>query len=150
MKASLYVESPQTLENLGHIFIGHDTKVTSSFKVNRTLSRGKNFFIEIAGIETVEAAEALKGQTIYLSRDMLADPDEDEFYWHDIIGLEVITTDKERLGQITSIFPTGSNDVYVCEGDRGEILLPAIDDVIKEIDTQRGVVIVELLEGLLA
>ena len=79
---------------------------------------------------------------------MMAEPDEGEYYWHDIIGLAVITEEGEELGYITSILPTGSNDVYICEGTKGEILLPAIEEVIKSIDIGRGVIIVEMLEGL--
>ena len=73
---------------------------------------------------------------------------EDEYYWHDIIGLEVVTDDGLSLGRVESIVPTGSNDVYVCAGGEREILLPAIDDVVKEIDVKKGTMVVTLIEGL--
>jgi 16S rRNA processing protein RimM len=73
---------------------------------------------------------------------------EGEYYWRDIIGLNVYTEEGKLLGQIESVFPTGSNDVYVCKGEEREILLPAIADVIRKIDVTRRVMIVRLLEGL--
>ena len=66
----------------------------------------------------------------------------------DLIGLRVVTDAGEALGTVESIFPTGSNDVYVCRGGSREILLPAIGDVIREIDLEKGVMVVRLLEGL--
>jgi 16S rRNA processing protein RimM len=71
-----------------------------------------------------------------------------EYYWRDIIGLDVYTEEGKLLGRIESVFPTGSNDVYVCKGGQREILLPAIVDVIRQIDINRRVMTVRLLEGL--
>jgi 16S rRNA processing protein RimM len=73
---------------------------------------------------------------------------EDEYYWRDITGLKVITENGHVLGSITSVFPTGSNDVYVCSGGEREILLPGIAEVIRTIDIERGVMVVRLLDGL--
>jgi 16S rRNA processing protein RimM len=78
---------------------------------------------------------------------MLEDLTEGEYYWRDIIGLDVYTQDGKRLGRIESVFPTGSNDVYVCKGER-EILIPAIADVIQGIDLDKNIMTVKLLEGL--
>jgi 16S rRNA processing protein RimM len=73
---------------------------------------------------------------------------EGEYYWRDIIGLDVYDEDDKYIGKIESVFPTGSNDVYVCKGEEREILLPAIADVIRKIDVNHRVMIVRLLEGL--
>ncbi len=70
-----------------------------------------------------------------------------EYYWHDIIGLEVVTEEGQILGRIESVFPTGSNDVYVCRGNGKEILLPAIDDVVRKIDMDHGMMVVTAAEG---
>ncbi len=148
IKVVLYTESPHILETGAAVHIGQGKKSTSSLAIKRILQRGKNCLIEFEGIDTVDAANLLKGQYLYLPREMMAEPDEGEYYWHDIIGLAVITEEGEELGYITSILPTGSNDVYICEGTKGEILLPAIEEVIKSIDIGRGVIIVEMLEGL--
>jgi 16S rRNA processing protein RimM len=65
-----------------------------------------------------------------------------------MIGLKVVTEDGRILGVIDAIFPTGSNDVYVCSGGDREILLPGTADVIRKIDIGRGMMVVRLLEGL--
>ena len=71
-----------------------------------------------------------------------------EYFHYQIIGLKVISVTGEDLGEITDILETGSNDVYVVVGPTGEILVPAIRDVIKEIDVLSGLMTVDLPEGL--
>jgi 16S rRNA processing protein RimM len=60
-----------------------------------------------------------------------------------------LTTDGEHLGQVTDIMATAGNDVYIVEGKRGEILIPAIEDVVKSIDLEKGEMVIEAIEGLL-
>jgi len=73
---------------------------------------------------------------------------EGEYYWREIIGLKVVTEDDQVLGRIESVFPTGSNDVYVCRGGEREILLPAIGEVVRKVDTAGRIMVVRLPEGL--
>ena len=71
-------------------------------------------------------------------------------YYHDqIIGLKVMTGQGELLGVITDILTGKSNDNYIVRGDRGEVLIPAIEDVIKSIDLKQGCITIEAIEGLL-
>jgi 16S rRNA processing protein RimM len=70
----------------------------------------------------------------------------DEFYWYQLIGLEVVNSEGERLGILEEIIETGSNDVYVVRRGEEEILIPAIEDVVREVDLQRRLMTVDLPE----
>jgi 16S rRNA processing protein RimM len=107
-----------------------------------------HFSLTIEGIEDRNAADALRGLSIFLPYDSLETLPEGEYYWEDLIGLAVVTEDGKPLGQIESIFPTGSNDVYVCKEGGREILLPAIAEVIRSVNIQAGTVVVRLLKGM--
>jgi 16S rRNA processing protein RimM len=72
-----------------------------------------------------------------------------QFYHSQIIGLEVKTTEGELVGTVKDILTGKSNDNYIVEGKRGEVLIPAIEDVIREIDLESGVITIEAIEGLL-
>jgi 16S rRNA processing protein RimM len=72
-----------------------------------------------------------------------------QFYWHQVIGLRVESTDGQTLGTVRDILETGANDVYIVHGAHGELLLPAIKDVVKQIDPAAGRMLVQLLPGLL-
>jgi 16S rRNA processing protein RimM len=100
------------------------------------------------GVEDIGKARAFVGCHVLISSNKLKKLPKDEYYWRDITGLKVITESGHVLGSITSVFPTGSNDVYVCSAEGKEILLPGIAEVIRAIDIERGVMIVKLLDGL--
>jgi 16S rRNA processing protein RimM len=74
---------------------------------------------------------------------------EGQYYHHQIIGLQVRTTRGEIIGTITDILAGKSNDNYIIQSQNGEILIPAIEDVIKSVDLNNGCIIIEAIEGLL-
>lgn len=108
--------------------------------------QGRALLLKLEGVDDRNAAESLRGQ------ELRAPPVEDlgelTYYRDDLIGLGVVDERGQALGRLADIFSTGSNDVYVVRGARGELLLPATDDVIKNIDLERRMMLVELVEGL--
>ena len=105
-------------------------------------------FLEISGVDGVEVAESLIGCRVLIPVKNLEELPEGEYYWQELIGMTMVTEDGEVVGTLTSIFPTKGNDVYVCSGARGEILVPAIGDVILRIDTVQRKIVIRFLEGM--
>lgn len=121
-------------------------------KVNiESLKYVKQFpVIKLEGVSTMNDAEKLKQQYIYINRENAVKLPKDTYFIADLIGLKVITEENEEIGIIEDVFSTGSNDVYqVKSSDGKEILLPAIKDVIKSVDIEQGFVKITLLEGLI-
>lgn len=147
MKVFSYLESIDVLQSLDEVFIGKGAQV-ESYRLKDIRIRGKFFFLEIEGVKDLEGVKSLVGCDVMIPADKLKDLAENEYYWRDIIGLDVMTEDGHFLGKIETIFPTGGNDVYVCTGGEREILLPAIADVIQNVDLEQRRVVVRLLEGL--
>ena len=148
MKVVSYLESDTILKSVEEVYVGSGKRETNLKKVKNIKINKKHFLLELEGVEDVDAASALVGCQVLIPSDKLERLSEGEYYWRDIIGLEVITEDGEILGRIENVFSTGSNDVYVCAGGEREILLPAIADVIRKIDIKNGRMVVRLLEGL--
>jgi 16S rRNA processing protein RimM len=95
-------------------------------------------------------AEQLRGATVDVSAETAGAPPKGQYYWHQVIGLRVEDAHThEPLGTVEDILETGANDVYIVHGDRGEILVPAIKNVVKRIDPDNGVMLVQLLPGML-
>ncbi len=145
LKVLSYCESAQELETLACVFVGGDVEHVSPFNVSYLRAKGGSFSLELEGVESLEAANGLVGQLVCIPREQLPDG---EYYWSDVIGLDIVTEDGRRLGQVAAVLPTGSNDVYICRGDEGEILIPAFDDVVRKIDIGQGIMVVRLPEGL--
>ena len=104
--------------------------------------------LQLDGIADRDAAEVLRGWLVQVPESESWRLPRGRFYWHQIIGLRVVTTDGEQIGTVSEILETGANDVYVVKGSAGERLLPAIKQVIIEIAPQRGEMVVSLIPGL--
>jgi len=105
--------------------------------------------LKLAGIDTVEEAEKYRNLYIKILRDQEEELEEGSYYVVDILGCKVNTDANQELGKIVDVFQTGSNDVYVVKDEQGkQILLPAIKQVIKNVDIKNKIITVHLLEGL--
>ena len=88
---------------------------------------------KLAGVDDRDQAFALRGADISIPRDALPPVAEGEFYWADLVGLDVVNLQGEHLGQIDDLLETGANDVLVVKGDR-ERLLPYVDAIVLEVN----------------
>ena len=93
----------------------------------------------------IDEAESLKDMMIEMERKDAPSLPEGTYYINDLIGFEVYSDDGKFLGTLDDIFNTGANDIYQV----GDILLPAIKDVIKQIDTDNQKIIIHLIDGLI-
>ena len=116
----------------------------TSFKANS----GK-FIISLQGFDDINLLDPLMGNEVFLKRGQLPGLDEDEYYWSDLLGLQVFTDDGTLLGKVADIFETGSSDIYVVRGEGREYLIPAIADVIRNVDPAGGRIVITPLDGLL-
>jgi 16S rRNA processing protein RimM len=148
LKVFSYTETQKNFAALQFIYIENHAGQKNHHNISKIEVSGKFLFIELEGIEDVGSAGRFVGCTIFVPKELFQNLAEDEYYWQDIIGLNVFSEEGKHLGRIESIFPTGSNDVYVCKGGPREILLPAIADVIRQIDIPRGIMTVKVPKGL--
>jgi 16S rRNA processing protein RimM len=102
----------------------------------------------LENIGSIEAAETWIGCQLYIDKASLPQLEEGSYYWQEIMGLEAFTLDDRRLGRVEAILPTGSNDVYVVKDGSKELLIPAIDSVVVDIDLDQKVLRVDLPKGL--
>jgi len=116
-------------------------------RIERSRWQGNVVVLKLEGIDDRNAAQGLNGEELFVP-EAAPLPDEGVFYQHDILGMTVVDGNGGILGQVTDIFSTGANDVYVVEGDQGQLLLPAIDDVVLDVDVAGRRMTVELMEGL--
>ncbi|WP_337020518.1 ribosome maturation factor RimM, partial [Oceanobacillus massiliensis] len=106
--------------------------------------------LQFEGYGNINLVESFKGCELKIGEDQLSELDEDEFYYHEIIGCEVFTADERRLGKIKEILSPGANDVWVVKQESGkDLLIPYIEQVVKNIDIDSKKVVIEPMEGLL-
>ncbi len=106
--------------------------------------------VKFRGYDTIDQVEPFKGKDLLVSRGNAVELGPDENFIADLIGLEVVTDEGERLGELADVLQTGANDVYVVKMDNGrEVLLPSIKQCVLNVDLEAGKITVHLLEGLL-
>ncbi|GFP29821.1 16S rRNA processing protein RimM [Candidatus Hakubella thermalkaliphila] len=117
----------------------------------RLSSRGP--IVKFVGIDNLESAAELVGRSLYVPQDRFPSLAQDTFWVHELIGLQIFEEGGNFLGKLKEVLRTKSNDVYVVERDREgrkeEVLIPALKDVIREVDLEGNRMIVRLPEGLL-
>jgi 16S rRNA processing protein RimM len=137
-------------DSLLHVYI----KGQGGYKQEKIESRRYNrgfVFLKLKGLNTIESVEHLRNQYLWIPRSMARQLPEDTFFIADIVGCSVSTTDGRELGNVKDVIQTGSNDVYVVEGTKGNVLIPALKKVVVYIKPREGRIIVDLteMEGLL-
>jgi len=148
MKVEYFGDDFRRFFSYREIFIENETNRLEPYEILEVVPQPPRLILRLRGIEKIEEIEPLIGKNIFIEKGALPELEAGEYYWADLLGMEVKTREGKRLGKVKEIFPTGVHDVYVVEGKRGEILLPAIEGVIQSIDLKKRVMKVARMEGL--
>jgi 16S rRNA processing protein RimM len=140
LKVMSETDPPEGILSYSPWLLGADA---SAWTVNEGKRHGKGLVVSLRGCVDRDRAASLVGQDIAVVRDQLPPASPDEFYWVDLEGLSVETTEGVALGSIDHLFATGANDVVVVKGDR-ERLLPFVwGDVVKDVDFEQRRMLVD-------
>ncbi len=146
LRVRLLTDFPERFKRLRRVYVGEEHH---PYDVARARVLPGQVLLKLVGIDSPEAARALAHRLIYVPEEEAVPLPEDQYYWYQIIGLEAWTPDGRFLGKVVDILTTGSNDVYVVQGPQGEVLVPAIEDVVVAIEIENGRLIVQPMEGML-
>lgn len=145
VKVEILTDFPDRFALLDTVYLGEEHTPYTLEQVRR---QKQLVLLKFAGLDTREAVEELRGLYVQIPIAQAMPLGPGEYYEHQILGLEVWTEQGRFLGRISEILVTGSNDVYVVSDGGKELLLPALRDVVREVDLGQGRMLVRLLEGL--
>ena len=149
VKVKPFTDDIRRFDELKTVYVEKNNNQTE-YEIEEVKYHKDMVLIKFKGIDKVEQAEMLRNSYLTVSRDSVEKLEEGRYYIVDLLGLEVYTDEQILLGTLEDIFNTGSNDIYVVKDKLGkQILLPAIQDVIKQIDIENKKIIVHLLPGLI-
>jgi 16S rRNA processing protein RimM len=146
LKLQVSAERVDDLLGLKTVYLG---ETATPYRVTRFRWHRQDLLLKLEGCDDRSQAEALQGLAVQMRAEDAAPLEPNEYYCRQIIGLQVVSLEGEALGVLDDIIETGANDVYVVHGPRGEVLLPARVQVIRQVDLEHGVMVVSLLPGLL-
>jgi 16S rRNA processing protein RimM len=148
VKALLDVDQPEYYKNLESVFVLQNEQLIPFF-LESIQARGQKAVIKFEDIDSIEAAESLKGSSLHLPLQFLPPLDEGQFYYHDIISYTVVDKNEGALGKVVRVMTASHHDFLAMEYKSREVLIPITDEIVIGADHPNEVVNVVLHEGLL-
>jgi 16S rRNA processing protein RimM len=148
LRVGLLTDYPERLVQVHRtLYLGAENR---PYAVERVRLQKNAALIKLAGCDDRNAAEAFRGQFVQIPVEAAVPLEEGEYYHYQLVGVTVVTDQGEDLGLVTEVLDTsGANDVYVVRGPRGELLIPATAEAVRELDLEARRMVVTILPGLL-
>jgi 16S rRNA processing protein RimM len=152
LKVRSFAGSLETFRSGLEMVVRRPGKADKCYTILKASPHKKGLLMQLSGVDR-DVAETLVGAELLVDRRLLPEPEDDAYFWEDLIGLKVTDKTLGFLGTIDSIMETGSNDVFVVKnrgkgGKNQEILVPGLASVVVGVDLDRGEMTVDLPEGL--
>ena len=148
VKVNPFTDEMERFEELKKVLI-INKKEQKEVEIEEVKYHKNQVILKIKGIDNIEQAEQYKGSYLKIYRNDAKKLPKDTYFIADLIGLPVYTDEGKLLGKVEDIYQTGSNDIYeVKTSEQKKILIPAIQDVLKEIDLENEKIVVHLIKGL--
>ena len=149
LKVEIITSFPEHLLQLKQLFVKKNEQ-WQAHSVVQSKRSGKYAYLKFQDVHTLEQAEDFRNMELYIEQDQLTELDNDEYYVHDLIGVQVLDEKGSVLGEITDVETYTSNDVYVVlTKDGKEVLVPAIRDIVKEVSIKNKQMTIHVMDGLL-
>ena len=149
LKVFSYSGNIESLQHSGTVFLKGKSNLLQEFSITGVAAHAGGFILSLDSFNDINQVVPLVGSELCLKLSQLPETAEDEYYWRDLIGLSVVTDQGVELGNIIDIFETGSSDIYVVRSGDKEYLIPAIADVISQVDIPGNKMVITPLDGLL-
>lgn len=143
MKVLPLTDFPDRFFEMDRVTLEQDGK-QKEYTVAEVKRHKKHVLISLVEVSDMSGAEVLRGSLIKIGREELAPLPEGSYYIFDIIGLKVFTAEGGYIGVVEDVIQTGANDVYVVgTGDLAPVLVPALKDVVREVDIEGGRMVID-------
>ncbi|MDO3410725.1 ribosome maturation factor RimM [Saccharibacillus sp. CPCC 101409] len=152
LKIFPYTDFPEMRFAAGKELLLIEPEGGSPLKVKVIAAREQKnvYIVKLDGYDNINQVEKYKGWDVKVPKKEAVEAEENAYYFHEIIGCAVLDEHGQELGIVKDILTPGANDVWVVKGKGGkELLIPFIEDIVKDVDVQKKVVRIEVMEGLL-
>ncbi len=142
LKVKSFTHPLDSLLDYPSLYLSENIEVAHEIEAGKP--QGPGLILKLKGIESREAAEALYRTPLKVPADALPELEENDYYWSQLVGLSVKTTQGHLLGKVTSMLETGANDVLVVGGERGEQLIPYVwERVVLSVCLEKAEILVD-------
>lgn len=165
VKVQLLTDDPQRFSKLKSVWIGESEEGAEKLTIESSRIQGPGVVLKFKEIDSRTAADTKRGRYIFISAKDVVAPAKGSFFVDDIIGMEVVSEEGEKIGTIQDVIQVSANDIWVVHPPAGragpperrrragsgakEVLLPAVKEIIKTVDLKRKEIVIHVMEGLL-
>ncbi|MEA3544597.1 MAG: ribosome maturation factor RimM [Thermodesulfobacteriota bacterium] len=149
LKVRLKSGDPDLLMTVKQVSLRLPTDELLSVDISRQVLHKGQVLLRLRGYDSINRVEQLVGSQVLLAEDLLPELNEDEYYWNQLEGLQVVDRERGAIGHLQDLFNSTAHDTYVVRGRFGEILIPAVQQFILGIDLEERIMQVTLPEGLI-
>lgn len=147
VRMTVLTDFPELIQPGCKIYVGQNYQVHT---VRSIRWHGEDLLVSLEELEDRTAVEIFRNIMVHMKSEDMPPTPEGEYYLHQLVGLDVITDEGDPLGRLKEVILTGANDVYLVDSPEGkEILLPAIEEVVLDINWEEGSMLVHIIPGLL-
>ena len=144
----LDTDEPELYEDLESVFVEINKTLVPFFIETGSIHKDKFLRVRFEDVKNEEEADAIMGSEIYLPISMLPELEGTQFYYHEVIGFDVIDLIRGNIGQIVAINDSGAQPLFEIDKNGTEILIPVIDDFIIALDRKNKTITLETPDGL--
>ena len=149
VKVVPFTDDITRFNNLKSVYVELKNNKVKTFEVEEVKYAKNLVLLKLKGIDDINMAEEYRNCYLKIDRKDAVKLPKDSYFIIDLLGIDVYTEENELLGKIIDVYPTGSNDVYVVKNENGkQVLLPAISEVIKNVDIKNQKMIIHMIPGL--
>lgn len=143
------VDYPEDYEDMESVFIEIKGELVPYFIEEINIQKQSRAIVQLEEVDSMEKAQALVGSALYLPLDSLEELEEDQFYYHEIQGFQVIDQNLGPLGIIREVYSVATQNLIALDHKGVEVLIPIVDTIVLKADRENNVVLVNLPEGLI-
>jgi 16S rRNA processing protein RimM len=150
LRVEIFTAYPERLGQHADLYLAPPAhpEAVRPYPVEAMRSHRKALLLKLGGCDDRNTADELRGMLVQIPIEEAVPLEEDEYYHFQVIGVQVETEGGQSLGRVVDVLETGAHDVYIVRGPRGEVLLPAVDELVLDLDVESRRMVVRLLPGM--
>jgi 16S rRNA processing protein RimM len=149
MRVTLLTDSPDRFRTLKAVWIGSEEATATRFMIHSVRVSPAAVVMQVEKVQTRAAADALRGQFVFVEDKDEVNPQKGSYFIHEIVGMTVVDEAGATIGTVREVMQLPANDVWVVTSGEKELLIPAIKEVIRSVDVGRKMVVIRPMEGML-
>ena len=138
-----------SFKNFNNLYISKEINNPPKFIITRSRNQKGNVIVKLEGIDSIDDAEQLKGLMVFIDKRELPEKADDEYYWFELIGMEVFDNNDKLIGKVKDIMDNTAQTILVINNDSEEYLVPFVEKFVEDIDLKNSKIVINPIEGLI-